>query len=61
LDVGREAKSKRTGTYMLPVVIDDVHVVGLSRNVGHVDLRKTTLPEAVELLVRKIEESEIGS
>jgi hypothetical protein len=58
MEVGREARTKRPGTYMLPIVVDDVQIVGLSQDIGHVDLRKTTLEEAVELLVRKIEENE---
>ncbi len=62
LEVGRTAKSRRTETYLLPVLVDDVSVVGLSTDVGHVDLRKTSIAQAVELLIRKIEDpAESGS
>ena len=56
LDVGRDAKAKRTETYLLPVVVDDVAVVGISKDVGHVDLRRMTVREAAELLIKKIED-----
>ncbi len=58
LDVGRQAKAKRTEIYLLPIILDDVHVVGISSDVGHVDLRKTSLDEAVQILVRKVEDGE---
>lgn len=57
LDVGRDARSKRTSTYLLPLVVDDVHVVGLSKDVGYVDLRTMGVKKAAQLLIRKIEDS----
>jgi len=56
LEIGREAKTRRTETYLLPIIVDDVHIVGLSNDIGHVDLRKVTIADAVNLLVRKIED-----
>lgn len=60
LDVGRDAKSRRTSTYLLPVVVDDVNVVGLSKDVGYVDLRRMKVRDAALLLIRKIEEINTG-
>jgi hypothetical protein len=56
LDVGRDAKAKRTNTYLLPIIVDDVNVVGLSKDVGHVDLRKVGVREAAQILMKKIED-----
>lgn len=47
-------------TYLLPIVIDDVHVVGLSRDIGHVDLLQITVEHAAEMIIRKIEERSQG-
>lgn len=58
LDVGRDARTKRTSTYLLPLVVDDVHIVGLSKDVGYVDLRRHSVTEAAQLLIRKIEDTE---
>jgi hypothetical protein len=59
LEIGREARAKRTQTYLLPIVVDDVHVEGLSKNVGYVDLRSISIDQAAEILVRKIEDPDI--
>jgi hypothetical protein len=56
LEIGREAKSRRTQTFLLPIIVDDVPVVGLARDVGHVDLRRVTIEDAADLMIRKIEE-----
>ncbi len=56
LEVGGEAKSRRTQTYLLPIIVDAVHVVGLSRDVGYVDLRSVSIEQAAELMIRKIED-----
>jgi hypothetical protein len=54
-EVGKEARNKRTDSYLLPVIVDDVHVVGLPREVGHLDLRRMTLEQIAEVLIQKIE------
>lgn len=55
LDVGKGAVRKRTEEYLLPVRLDDTDLVGLSKDVGWVDIRHST-PEAVaQLLSEKIE------
>ena len=53
---GKDARTKRTATYLLPVVIDDVTVVGLSSNVGHIDLRRCGVEELAESLIDMIEQ-----
>ncbi|KJS67419.1 MAG: hypothetical protein JL50_08695 [Peptococcaceae bacterium BICA1-7] len=54
-EIGKEASEKRTAVYLLPLLLDDTHIVGLSRDIGFFDLRKHTMDEAVEALVEKIE------
>jgi hypothetical protein len=62
LEIGREAKTKRTDTYLLPVIVDNVHVVGIASDVGHVDLRRSSIRDVAELLIKKIEETaQVGS
>lgn len=55
-EVGKDARSKRTATYLLPVVIDDVTVVGLSSNVGYIDLRRCSVEQLAISLIDKIEQ-----
>lgn len=54
-EIGKAARSKRTETYLLPVLIDDVAVVGLSSNVGHIDLRRCSVEQLALSLIEKIE------
>jgi hypothetical protein len=55
-EIGKEARSKRTSTYLLPVLLDDVAVIGLSANVGCVDLRKCGVEQLAASLIEKIEQ-----
>ena len=55
-EIGKDARSKRTATYLLPVIIDEVHVVGLSSNVGHIDLRRCSVDQLALSLIEKIEQ-----
>lgn len=55
-EIGKSARSKRTETYLLPVLIDDVAVVGLSSNVGHIDLRRCSVEQLASSLIEKIEQ-----
>lgn len=55
-EIGKEARAKRTATYLLPVIIDDVSVVGLSQNVGHIDLRRCSVEQLASSLIEKIEQ-----
>lgn len=61
LEIAREARTKRTETYLLPIIVDDVAVVGISKDVCHVDLRRTRIQEVTELLIRKIEDGSNGA
>ncbi len=56
LEIGKEARGKRTETYLLPVIIDSVPIVGLSSNVGHIDLRRCSPEDLANSLIEKIEQ-----
>lgn len=56
-EIGKAARSKRTEIYLLPVLIDDVTVVGLSSNVGHIDLRRCSVEQLALSLIEKIEQA----
>lgn len=48
-------EAKRRGkTYFIPCIIDDTPVFGLPRTIGHIDLRKTTITDAVNMIVEKL-------
>jgi len=55
LEIGKEARGKRTDVYLLPVIMDDVAVVGLSKNVGHIDLRRCQVSDLANSMIEKIE------
>jgi len=55
LEIGKDAKKKRTQEYMLPLVVEDVNVVGLSKDVGFLDLRSLTVEKVADILAKKIE------
>src|SRR5262249_24423910 len=38
LSIGKEAAAKRTEEYLLPIIADDVHVVGLRSTIGYIDI-----------------------
>ncbi|MFO0795437.1 MAG: TIR domain-containing protein [Candidatus Brocadiaceae bacterium] len=52
---GKDAEKIRPIEYLLPIKIDDTHIVGLKETIGFVDLRKQSLEEIVDLLVEKVE------
>jgi len=56
-EIGKEARGKRTDTYLLPVKLDDVTIVGLSSNVGCIDLRRCSIKDLASSLIEKIEQS----
>jgi hypothetical protein len=58
LDVGKGAAKKRTQEYLLPVRIDDTDLVGLSKSVGWMDLRRSTPEEVAKALADKIDAQE---
>jgi hypothetical protein len=40
--------------YILPARFDDTEVPGMTSTVGYVDLRQTSAPELVQLILRKL-------
>jgi TIR domain/AAA domain len=54
LAVGKEAERKRTEEYLLPMVVDDVNVVGIRSTIGSVHLKDIGITRAAELLEEKI-------
>ena len=55
LEIGKRAAHKRTQEYLLPVIVDDVVVVGLKDTVGHLNLTTMTPQQIAELLAEKVE------
>lgn len=52
---GKDAEKERSLEYLLPIRIDDTHVVGLKETIGIIDLRKQNMESIVEVLSEKIE------
>lgn len=52
---GKDAEKERSLEYLLPIRIDDTHVVGVKETIGIIDLRKQTMTSIVEVLSEKIE------
>ena len=57
LAIGKEASEKRTDEYLLPLVVDDVKVVGIRSTIGHVNLNDIGIDAAAELLTEKIHQT----
>jgi len=55
LEVGKAAAHKRTQEYLLPVIVDEVAIVGLKDTVGHLDLRRMSPKDIADLLSQKVE------
>lgn len=58
LETGKAAAHKRTQEYLLPVLVDDVSIVGLKNTVGHLDLRKMSPKAIADILSQKVESVE---
>ena len=54
--VGKDAETKRTAEYLLPIRVDDVKVVGLSETRGYLDVRKMPIDRIADILAEKIEQ-----
>lgn len=52
---GKDAEKERSLEYLLPIRIDDTHVVGLKETIGIIDLRKQNMASIVDVLSEKIE------
>ncbi len=58
LSIGKDAREKRTSEYLLPIVVDDVKVVGISDDIFYLDLRKITPIQAAHEFINKLESSQ---
>jgi hypothetical protein len=54
-DVGKAARQKRTKEYLLPVILDDVQVVGISSDYGILDARRMSIEEIAKIMIEKLE------
>lgn len=52
---GKDAEKERSLEYLLPIRIDDTHVLGLKETIGIIDLRKQNMASIVDVLSEKIE------
>ncbi len=52
---GKNAEKERSLEYLLPVRLDDTHVVGLKESIGIIDLRKQSIDSIIDVLAEKIE------
>lgn len=55
VSVGKSAAKKRTQEYLLPVIVDDVKVVGIADTVAHLDLRRIDVERAADILAEKVQ------
>jgi len=55
LTIGKETAKKRTKEYLLPVLVDDVNVIGIKNTVSYIDLRKHKIEKIAEMVVEKIQ------
>ncbi|MCL5035855.1 MAG: TIR domain-containing protein [Chloroflexi bacterium] len=56
-EIGKEAQNKRTSEYLLPVIVDDVHIVGLNKDIAYLDLRELNIEEIAEIMKKKLEQT----
>ena len=54
---GKDGEKERSLEYLLPLRLDDTHIVGLKETVGIIDLRKQTMSDVVDVLAEKVENS----
>lgn len=55
VSIGKVAAKKHTQEYLLPVLVDDVKVVGVADTIGHVDFRKVDVERAADMLAEKVQ------
>lgn len=53
-EIGKSAGSKRPDTYILPIIIEDVPMVGLENTLGKVFLKDHDIPYCVDLLTTRL-------
>jgi hypothetical protein len=52
---GKDAEKERSIEYLLPLRLDDTHVVGLKESIAMIDLRKQSIEHVANVLSEKIE------
>lgn len=55
-EIGKSAGTKRPETYILPIIIEDVPLVGLANTLGKVFLKNHDIDYCVDLLIAKLTE-----
>lgn len=51
---GKDAEKERPIEYLLPLRLDDTHIVGLKETIGFIDLRKQTIKDVADILEEKL-------
>ncbi|MCC0179087.1 TIR domain-containing protein [Waterburya agarophytonicola K14] len=59
LSIGKRASQKRDTDYLLPLLIDNVPVVGIKSTTGYLNLNNMSIEKVADVLAEKIEESGI--
>ncbi len=54
---GKDAEQERSLEYLLPIRLDDTHIVGLKETIGIIDLRKQSIESVVDVLAEKLDHS----
>lgn len=55
LAIGKEAATKRTEEYLLPILVDDVKIVGIKETISRINLRDRTPDQVADLLAEKVQ------
>ncbi|TDX01464.1 TIR domain-containing protein [Dinghuibacter silviterrae] len=53
---GKDAEKIRPLEYLLPIRIDDTHIVGLKETIGFIDSRKQSIIEIADILAEKVDQ-----
>lgn len=54
LSIARDEAKKRSEEFILPLRLDDTHIIGIHDDVCFLNLREKTIEEAVEILIKKL-------
>ena len=57
MTVGKSAAKKRTSEYLLPIIVDNVKIVGIADTVAHLDLRHIDVAKAADIMTEKVEQA----
>ena len=56
MDIIRREADSRTGDFILPLRIDNTHILGISDDVGYIDLKKEGYEKTIDLIIQKLKE-----